>query len=53
MDWGKRKDSRVHFQYLHAAKLVAADGSWQRPCTLSDISSSGAQLEIVQFVGGG
>lgn len=46
MTWGKRKADRVHFQHLQTAQLVAADGSWRRPCTLSDISSSGAQFEI-------
>lgn len=46
MTWGKRKAGRVVFQHLHAAHLVAADGSWRRACTLCDISSTGAQLEI-------
>jgi hypothetical protein len=42
----RRAAFRVPFQEGYPAKIVAVDGSWQRPCFALDISQSGAKLDV-------
>ena len=46
MSWNNRKSDRVQFQRAFPANLMGVDGTWRRPCTLMDVSSTGARLEI-------
>jgi hypothetical protein len=40
------KDKRVLFERGHPATIMAIDGTWGRPCTMLDVSDSGARLSI-------
>jgi hypothetical protein len=42
----QRKARRVVFERGFAANIMAIDGTWQRPCSMEDVSDSGARLEI-------
>src|SRR5579863_2346726 len=44
--WGNRKSDRVQFQRAYPANLMGVDGTWRRSCTMRDVSSTGARLEI-------
>jgi hypothetical protein len=37
---------RVIFERGHAATIMAIDGTWGRPCTMLDVSDTGARLSI-------
>ena len=41
-----RKAHRVVFERGHAANMMAIDGTWRRPCTMEDVSDTGARLTI-------
>jgi hypothetical protein len=45
-NWNNRKSDRVQFQHAFQANLMGVDGTWRRSCTLLDVSSTGARLEI-------
>lgn len=49
-DWMRerkqRKDKRVAFERAIEARLMAIDGTWQRPCKIHDITEIGAKLVI-------
>jgi hypothetical protein len=36
-----RKAHRVVFERGYAANMMAIDGTWQRPCTMVDVSDTG------------
>ena len=40
----QRKAHRVVFERGFAANMMAIDGTWQRPCTMQDVSETGARL---------
>ncbi|MCK1366436.1 PilZ domain-containing protein [Bradyrhizobium sp. 62] len=42
----KRGARRVEFERAIPASMMAIDGTWQRACTLKDISDVGAKLFI-------
>jgi PilZ domain-containing protein len=42
----KRKAHRVVFDKGYAANMMAIDGTWRRPCTIVDVSDTGAKLTI-------
>ena len=42
----KRKAHRVVFERGFAANMMAIDGTWQRPCTMEDVSDTGAKLTV-------
>ena len=42
----QRKAHRVVFERGFAANMMAIDGTWQRPCTMVDVSDTGAKLNI-------
>ena len=42
----KRKAHRVVFERGFAANMLAIDGTWQRPCTMEDVSDTGAKLTV-------
>ena len=42
----KRKAHRVLFERGFAANMMAIDGTWQRPCTVEDVSETGARLTV-------
>ena len=41
-----RKENRVVFERGYAANMMAIDGTWQRPCTMEDVSDTGAKLTV-------
>ena len=42
----QRKAHRVVFERGFAANMMAIDGTWQRPCTMEDVSETGARLTV-------
>jgi hypothetical protein len=52
MSWGNRKDDRVTFATGYSVLMMGIDGTWQRPCTLLDISDSGARLQVKDSIEG-
>jgi PilZ domain len=46
MSWGKRKSERVSFAKGLVVHAMGIDGTWQRTCTMLDISSTGARLLV-------
>jgi hypothetical protein len=46
MTWGARKSDRVTFTRGYAVHITGIDGTWRRPCTLLDISDTGARLTV-------
>ena len=42
----QRKSKRIEFEHDRNARMLSADGTWQRACKLLDISASGVQLEL-------
>jgi hypothetical protein len=52
MSWGSRKSDRVAFSRGLGAQMVAVDGTWHRKCTLLDISSTGARLQVEESFDG-
>jgi hypothetical protein len=40
----QRKAHRVAFERGFSANMMAIDGTWQRPCTMQDVSETGAKL---------
>jgi hypothetical protein len=44
MTWGNRRAERVTFATGYAVQIMGIDGTWQRQCTLLDISDTGARL---------
>ena len=41
-----RKAHRVVFERGFAANMMAIDGTWRRPCTMEDVSETGARLTV-------
>jgi len=41
-----RKTGRVRFEHNHPVNIMGVDGTWRRQCTLLDVSSTGARLEV-------
>lgn len=52
MGWGNRKADRVTFATGYAVLIMGIDGTWQRPCTMLDISNSGARLQVKDSIEG-
>jgi hypothetical protein len=48
----QRKAHRVVFERGFAANMMAIDGTWQRPCTMEDVSDTGARLTVEGSVEG-
>ncbi|MGO9356896.1 MAG: PilZ domain-containing protein [Xanthobacteraceae bacterium] len=46
MTWGDRRSERVSFAEGLNARSMGVDGTWQRACTLLDISATGARLQV-------
>ena len=44
--WNNRKSNRVQFQRAFQANLMGVDGAWRRGCSLLDVSSTGARVDI-------
>src|SRR5258707_12483048 len=42
----QRKAHRVVFERGFSANMMAIDGTWQRPCTMQDVSETGAKLTV-------
>ena len=47
----QRKAHRIVFERGFAANMMAIDGTWQRPCTMEDVSDTGARLAVDGSVG--
>ncbi len=41
-----RKTDRVRFEHKHPVNVMGVDGTWRRQCTLLDVSSTGARLDV-------
>ncbi|ABE61383.1 type IV pilus assembly PilZ [Nitrobacter hamburgensis X14] len=52
MGWNNRKADRVTFATGYSVLMMGIDGTWQRPCTLLDISNSGALLQVKDSIEG-
>lgn len=46
MKWGARQSVRVSFERGYDVNIIAIDGTWRRPCTMLDVSSTGARLVV-------
>jgi len=42
----KRSAHRVVFERAFSANMMAIDGTWTRPCTIKDVSETGAKLLV-------
>ena len=42
----QRKAKRVVFARGYDAHMMAIDGTWRRPCTVVDVSDTGAKLTV-------
>jgi hypothetical protein len=47
-----KEERRVTFESSPAVQIMAIDGTWRRPCTLKDVSETGATLVIEGSVQG-
>lgn len=47
-----RKSRRVVFERGYAANMMGIDGTWRRPCTIHDISDTGAKLGVDESIQG-
>lgn len=52
MTWGNRKSDRVTFATGYGVQIMGIDGTWQRPCTMLDVSSTGARLQMGDSIEG-
>ena len=52
MGWGNRKADRVTFATGYTVLMMGIDGTWQRPCTMLEISSTGARLQVQDSIEG-
>ena len=41
-----RRANRVVFERGFTANMMAIDGTWRRPCTMQDVSETGARLTV-------
>lgn len=41
-----RKAHRVVFERGYPANMMAIDDTWQRPCTMLDVSETGAKIAV-------
>jgi hypothetical protein len=48
----QRNSHKVVFERAYGAQMMAIDGTWRRPCTIEDISDTGAQLGIEGTIDG-
>lgn len=48
----RRKGDRVTFERGVAVHLIGIDGTWQRECTLDDVSETGAKLTLGEIPDG-
>lgn len=46
MSANRRKSDRINFDRGYAAYMMAIDGTWRRPCSVLDVSASGARLIV-------
>lgn len=42
----RRTNKRVQFEHRRVVRIMSRDGSWQRACTIRDVSPSGAKLRV-------
>jgi hypothetical protein len=48
----RRAAARYRFAQGYPMRMLARDGSWQLPCTMIDVSDTGAQLRLDDAVDG-
>ena len=46
MSANRRKSERINFDRGYAAHMMAIDGTWRRPCSVLDVSATGARLIV-------
>lgn len=42
----RRTSDRIQFEHLRVVRIMSRDGSWQRACTMKDVSATGAKLHV-------
>lgn len=42
----RRQSDRIHFELGYMARMIAIDATWQRQCSILDISQTGARLMV-------
>ena len=48
----QRTTRRVAFEGSLPARLMSADGTWQRECMVDDVSDGGAKLRVIHSIEG-
>jgi len=48
----QRRAHRVVFERGFSANMMAIDGTWRRPCTVEDVSNTGAKLTVAGSIEG-
>jgi PilZ domain len=48
----QRRAHRVVFERGFSANMMAIDGTWRRPCTMEDVSNTGAKLTVAGSIEG-
>jgi hypothetical protein len=48
----KRGAHRIRFEHDVPARMMGLDGTWQRECTVEDVSDAGAKLTVTDSVQG-
>ena len=46
MPQGEKQGRRVRFEHPIPAQIMAIDGTWRRPCSLKEVSETGATLVV-------
>jgi hypothetical protein len=48
----QRSGPRIKFDHVRPARMMGIDGTWQRECTVEDISDGGAKLTVDDSIEG-
>ncbi|HZR87514.1 MAG TPA: PilZ domain-containing protein [Bradyrhizobium sp.] len=48
----RRIGQRIRFDHMRPARMMGLDGTWQRECTIDDVSDRGARLTIDDSIEG-
>jgi hypothetical protein len=48
----QRSGPRFRFDHVRSARMMGIDGTWQRECTVADVSDGGAKLTVGDSIEG-
>jgi hypothetical protein len=48
----QRSGPRFRFDHIRPARMMGIDGTWQRECTVADVSDGGAKLTVGDSIEG-